>query len=194
MLAKQLLLSIRSKLRDRDFESLRHSDNELLDLILVTQNMLILHFNYNILEFNYKESQKNFILPKPILSLKKILSNNKEIPIKTSADAITIKGVCAFVKGVNTIVLNTPLENIRIYANCGENAIALEDSLILDDMFFNALVLGVLKRIVLTETGIDNLEKISPYEQLYSQEVKMLTRLFNERNAQKAHFSKCTLI
>ncbi len=197
MQVQQVLLSLRSKLRDKDFNGLKHSDNELLDLILVTQNMLILQFDYNVREFVFTlENDDRVFLNKEILGLKKVELNTKELPIKPQDLALIYKEpLCAFLRGARIVELNQQVSgSLKVLANCGEEAIDKEGDLTLDFMFFNALVLGVLKRIILTETGIDNLEKVTPYEQLYKNECAMLTKLLNQRNAQRILTSRCVLI
>lgn len=88
MTALQVILSVRSRLRDEDRNRLRFSDSELLLNLEIAQNALILEFDSNILEFKFNATQQPFRFHKRILGIHKVLLGGKEIPNKPQAYAL----------------------------------------------------------------------------------------------------------
>ena len=83
MQISDILLRVRTRLRDIKFDSLRFSDNELLDYATSAQNDLIFEFNANLQEIVRTLNNENtFILPHNVLSIIAIFLNNTQIPLK----------------------------------------------------------------------------------------------------------------
>ena len=83
MQISDILLRVRTRLRDIKFDSLRFSDNELLDYATSAQDDLIFTFNANLhdVEFELQDSDI-FVLPHSVLNIIAIFINGKEIPLK----------------------------------------------------------------------------------------------------------------
>ncbi|WP_298060570.1 hypothetical protein [uncultured Helicobacter sp.] len=88
MTALQVILSVRSRLRDEDRNRLRFSDSELLLNLEIAQNALILEFDSNILEFKFNAAQQPFRFHKRILGIHKVLLGGRQIPNKPQSFAL----------------------------------------------------------------------------------------------------------
>ena len=76
MQISDILLRVRTRLRDIKFDSLRFSDNELLDYATSAQNDLIFEFNANLQEIvRTLNNEDTFILPHNVLSIIAIFLN-----------------------------------------------------------------------------------------------------------------------
>jgi|GEM_PF-6872336 len=191
MTALQVILSVRSRLRDEDRNRLRFSDSELLLNLEIAQNALILEFDSNILEFKFNAAQQPFRFHKRILGIHKVLLGGKEIPNKPQAYALHSNANFFYLTNTKEARLSKEsFGELRVFANCGEVILDTQDTLFLDELYFNALVLGVLKQMILIETGEDNLQKVAPYNSLYNQEIARLYLLHNKSKTSKIHYTR----
>ena len=105
-----ILLRVRTRLRDTKFADLRFSDNELLDYATSVQDDLIFTFNANLhdMEFHLQDSD-TFVLPHSVLNIIAIFINGKETQDYTFDDE----------KSILTIPFEIldPLDEIEIIIN-----------------------------------------------------------------------------
>lgn len=192
MTALNVILSIRSRLRDEDRLRLRFSDEELRVYLEIAQNALILEFDSNIQLFTFSAESQPYEFYNRVLAIVKVLLNGTQLPNRPQTYALQEANARYF-------YLTSPTQarlsvessgELKVYANLAVRIPSLQSELFLDEMFFNALVLGVLKQMVLVETSEDNLQKTAPYENFYKQEIARLYTLANKSQSNKIHYTK----
>lgn len=120
-----------------------------------------------------------------------MLLGGKEIPNKPQAYALHSNANFFYLTNTKEARLSKESTGeLRVFANCGEVISGIQDELFLDELYFNALVLGVLKQMILIETGEDNLQKVAPYNSLYNQEIARLYLLHNKSKTSKIHYTR----
>lgn len=191
MTANNVLLSIRSRLRDEERRALRFSDEELRIYLELAQNELILEFDCNVKKVRFSCEKSPFRFLNRVLCIYKVTHNNTEIKNLPRPFALKQKDLCFTLLNEQEGELNFKSSGeIEVLCNMGVRILELDDEMFLDEMFFNALVLGVLKRMLLVETSEENLQKYAPYERFYLQEIAKLTLLLNKSQTSKIHFTK----
>ncbi len=187
----QVILSVRSRLRDEQRGRLRFSDEELKLNLEIAQNALILEFDSNILEFKFDAKNQPFRFHKTILGIHKVLLNGKTIQNKPQTYALHSQENFFYLINSKEARLSKECEGeLVVFANCSEGIFDLESELYLNELYFNALVLGVLKQMILVETSEENLSKIAPYESLYLKEIARLYTLTNKSNTSRIHYTR----
>lgn len=164
MNAMQVILSVRSRLRDEQRGRLRFSDEELKLNLENAQNALILEFDSNILEFKFDAKKQPFRFHKTILGIHKVLLNGKIIPNKPQTYALrhSHQNFFYLLNSKEARLSKESAGELIVFANASVGIFDLESELYLSEPYFNALVLGVLKQMILVETSDENLSKIAP--------------------------------
>lgn len=178
----EVILKLRSLLRDTNYENLRFSDNELLESIEYVQNELIAHFSLNIQEYELIAENRILYLPTRILSLIKVSLNNQTIPLKTHKEVILNNTAINCIYQINAKEYRLNFDSsyaIKIYGNFAIDIPSDNEPLFIDKLFLNALYFGVLKNILFIETNANNLQKAAYYQSKYDDEIFKITALLN---------------
>ncbi|TLD83951.1 hypothetical protein LS70_003845 [Helicobacter sp. MIT 11-5569] len=189
MRAEDIILRVRTRLRDSNFESLRFSDNELLDYLLSAQNDLIFAFNLNLETLHFElSSAESFKLPSNLLNLLCVRLNGVDIPLKSYSFLLKTphSGLCVYQKSGNLYAFNTKVSGkLSVVANFGEESLDLEDTLLLPVLFADAATYGTIKRALQVETNEANLQRVAFYENIYKQELQTLRAKLNAQRERK---------
>lgn len=185
-----VLLLLRARLRDVDYNDLRFSDNELIDYLRHEQNKVISEFGLNIQEFVFRKGEVEINLPSECLCFKLAKCGEKKLPLVTYQEFLenSNRDLCVYAKNLKTYCLNkeAPRE-VKIYLSLSSHILEEKDDLSLENIFVNYLVLKVIKNLLLTETNTNNLQKIELYEALIRQDRNELIAILN-RGREKRNF------
>ena len=183
-----ILLRVRARLRDTKFADLRFSDNELLDYATSVQDDLIFTFNANLhdVEFNLQDSD-TFVLPHSVLNIIAIVINGKEIPLKAYPIVLsTDSSIAVFQKSSNVYQCTQRFSGkVRVIANFAGNPLSMDSQCVLNALFADALVYGIMQRALQVETNEANLQRAAFYANAYSQEVLKLRSKLNAQRERK---------
>ena len=183
-----ILLRVRARLRDIKFTDLRFSDNELLDYATSAQNDLIFAFNANLqdIEFNLQDSDI-FVLPHNVLNIIAIFLNNTQIPLKAYPIALNMdSNIAVFQKSSNVYQCTQRFSGkVRVIANFAGNPLSMDSQCVLNALFADALVYGIMQRALQVETNEANLQRAAFYANAYSQEVSKLRSKLNAQRETK---------
>lgn len=185
-----ILLRVRTRLRDIKFDSLRFSDNELLDYATSAQNDLIFEFNANLQEIvRTLNNEDTFILPHNVLSIIAIFLNNTQIPLKAYPLILNNdSSIAIFQKSSNIYQFTQKVSgNVRVVANFAGGNLTLDSKCVLNALFADAMVYGIMQRALQVETNEANLQRIGFYTNAYLQEIQKLRAKLNAQRENK-HF------
>lgn len=173
--ASDVLMIVRSILRDDDFKELQFSDGELLDKLTNAQNEFISEFRENIhyLKIKPSKNELNTIdLPAKIAFIIKLELDNKPLVYASSASALKGKQPCFCHLRHNSYMLHNvkDYEELELIACffAKEPLKSVDDELLLGYEFNHALALRVVCDIMLVELHPQTLPKM----QLYQKEAK----------------------
>lgn len=185
-----VLLLLRSRLRDEEYKDYRFSDSELIDYLRNAQNKIISFFGLNLQEFVFEKGQVEVVLPSECLYFHLAKCGNKKIELVTYKEFLENppKNLCIYAKNLKTYCLSSKIhEEVKMYLALSCDLRNEEDDLSVGDIFVGLLVLEVMKNILLTETNANNLQKIELYDALIKQERNDLIAILN-RTREKKHF------
>ena len=185
-----ILLRVRTRLRDIKFDSLRFSDNELLDYATSAQDDLIFTFNANLhdVEFELQDSDI-FVLPHSVLNIIAIFLNGNQIPLKAYPLILNNdSSIAIFQKSSNIYQFTQKLSgNVRVIANFAGENLTIDSKCVLNALFADAMVYGIMQRALQVETNEANLQRIGFYANAYQQEIQKLRTKLNAQRESK-HF------
>ncbi|MDY2585465.1 hypothetical protein [Helicobacter sp.] len=183
-----ILLRVRARLRDIKFTDLRFSDNELLDYATSAQNDLIFAFNANLqdIEFNLQDSDI-FVLPHNVLNIIAIFLNNTQIPLKAYPIALNMdSNIAVFQKSSNVYQCTKKVTGkIKVIANFAAELLGIDSKCVLNTLFADALVYGIMQRALQVETNEANLQRTQFYANAYQQEIQKLRAKLNAQRERK---------
>ncbi len=175
-----ILLQLRSRLRDTDYERLSFNDTELGDVILQAQSKIIYELCTNIGHFRQElgERDSTLELEAPVLEIIHAKFNDKACDLKSYTQALKHPP-----KAPTLIALNPRAYTIapftsgvlEIWANTDTN----EREVILDPLYHRALVLGALVIVLEIETNASNLDRVGFYTKLYEKECDKLRAILD---------------
>lgn len=189
MLCPDLILRIRSRLRDNDFKDLHFSDNEILDALEEAQNELVFLFDSNIKCLKLEVKGGVALLPKNVLSILSVSYSGNQIPIKTYSQVILkpTQELCLYQKSPLIYAFNHPIcGEASLYANI-EVRQSPKGEMFLPNVFNNALIFKTLSSLLQTETNANNLERVGVYANLYKEELNNLRSKIGRQRERKQY-------
>lgn len=178
-----IILLLRTKLRDVDFSSLKYSDQELLDNIQYNVNKLIAEFTLNIREFHIQEGEEELNLTNASLSFVRALNFNTEIPLRTHMQIIKTNPSYLCIYQVNPYLykLNYKAKStIKVFINCEEKFTINSHTSLLNPLSKEALLYGALRDILSNEPTADSINKINFFNAMYHQAINSLRQILNK--------------
>lgn len=182
MNTNKILMQVRSRLKDTNYEDLRFADEELLDCLYSTMLVLDLEFENNIATFERDFAQGDDVLFLGENFALKVISahlDNKPIPYTTQQNVMRAQPhtptLCS--KNANTFFL-VPFArgHLRLCVSLAPSKPQANEELPYSELFNNALVYGVMTRILEVETNPQNLEKSQFYAAQFAKECALLRK------------------
>ncbi|KAA6228840.1 hypothetical protein FMM55_00700 [Campylobacter sp. LR196d] len=175
MIVNDLLLQLRLRLRDEDFDNFRFSNSFLIETLSLWQNKLLLSFDLNIISQKQNLSEKIDFLKLKFEPLKIIVAKFNNINIKLLPLSTALKrkdNIRVLTQIKHNIYKIMPFSQglLELFYIPKQSLINEESELIIDDSFKNALIYGVLSDVLQIETSNNNLNKASLYTKLYEKE------------------------
>lgn len=182
-----ILLQLRSRLRDTDYERLSFSDTELGDVILQAQSKIIYELCTNIGHFRQElgERDSTLELEAPVLEIIHAKFNGKACDLKSYTQALKHPPSSPTLIALNPRAYTiAPFTSgvLEIWANTDTN----EREVILDPLYHRALVLGALVIVLEIETNASNLDRVGFYTKLYEKECDKLRAITNASREKRA--------
>ena len=128
-----VLLLLRARLRDVDYNDLRFSDNELIDYLRHEQNRVISEFGLNIQEFVFRKGEVEINLPSECLCFKLAKCGEKKLPLVTYQEFLenSNRDLCVYAKNLKTYCLNKEARReVKIYLSLSSHILEEKDDLI----------------------------------------------------------------
>lgn len=184
MTADTILMQVRSRLRDTNYENLTFSDEELLDIIHIVQTRLVAEFDANIktTAANLTTQTPTLELETPVLKLIAAKFNHRQISLATHAQTLreppTHTTLIALSPTTYTIEPFMQGE-LHLSANLAPEPPELTEPMLLNPLYHRAIVLGAMERLCEIETNAYNLERARVYQALFKAECDHLRALTN---------------
>ena len=187
-----VLLLLRSRLRDENYNELRFSNNELIDYLEQMQNKVISEFGLNLQEFVFDVGQVELELPSECLYFYLAKCGKSKIPLKTYQEYLENENeLCIYARSLVKYCLRLKVgQKVKVYLALSCKLSDENDDLSIESVFVNYLVLKVMKNILLTETNLNNLQKIELYDALIKQERNDLIALLNRAREKRSFVTK----
>lgn len=187
-----VLLLLRSRLRDENYNELRFSNNELIDYLEQMQNKVISEFGLNLQEFVFDVGQVELELPSECLYFYLAKCGKNKIPLKTYQEYLENENeLCIYARSLVKYCLSLKVgQKVKVYLALSCKLSDENDDLSIESVFVNYLVLKVMKNILLTETNLNNLQKIELYDALIKQERNDLIALLNRAREKRSFVTK----
>lgn len=199
MTADAILLQVRSRLRDTNYQSLTFSDEEILDIVHVVQTRLVAEFDANIHTITATLTPKSptLELETPVLKLIAARFEHRQISLTTHAQALreppTQPTLIALSPTRYTIEPFAQGE-LDLSANLAPEPPELTTPMLLDPLYHRAVVLGSMERLCEIETNANNLERARVYQALFKAECDYLRALTNAAREKQAFTTPYTKI
>lgn len=200
MKANEVLLRVRSRLRDNNFtskEGVKFNDAELIDALNDTALKIVKALKINIRQAAQilTPSKQTLFLQKTPCAIIKATYNGAQIPISTQASIITNppKNTTLYPISPRQYALAPSKAEgiIEIWASFFAPIKNADDELELDDSFCQLLVYGVLERIFQIETNENNLQRVKFYASEFARELANISDLLNKTSEGEAWQTKC---
>lgn len=194
MLVNNIILKVRSRLRDTDFirkGGVSFSDEEIIDSINETAISIVQALKTNIRHFFTFISKDNPTLNLPLtpLALHEAKLDGSTIECTTHAqilsprNALKEKTRILYKPSPRTYALYpkpTSKHRLEVFVSCIAPVESAEEELELDTSFINCVVYGVLERLFQIETNESNLQRANFYAQKYRAELNAMRDLQNK--------------
>lgn len=185
MKAGDIIKNARTYLKDDKPNKYSFSDEFLLNILNQEHNFLLQEFNQGISLFTKKLTQKDFILPMSSLKILNAFLNGKKLDLQSFNYALETHKNSTGIKLVSLNMQNFSIEPysegiLEIYYIPAMPIQNLEETLILEDIFFTLLTLRVILQALKLETNERNLEKVRFYSQENQKETQRVINLLNQ--------------
>lgn len=170
----EVIQRIRIRLNDVS-QNPKFSDTELLEYLNAAQNEILFIFNLNIRTLEF-DAVQTFSLKDPLLAVIGIQLNEQNIPLKPPTH-ITKQGADIFVfqKNPTTYSFSKKVQGIvRFTGNFAKHSLQMQDEMLLNILFLDALTYGVMIRALQVSSNEANLQRIALYQKMYEYEIKGL--------------------
>lgn len=184
MLANDVILKVRDRLRDNDFlNGTKFSDNHLIDALNDSGRDITRALKLNIKTYAAVLNAKNKSLriPSRVIpcALIKVLFNGKQIHAQTHAYTLENPSEIMFFNPKPYTYSIHPFcdGKLEVYVSVWDKVESPSDFLSLSDDFSNVLVYGVLAQLFQIETNEGNLQRVTFYQQMFIKEMQNMQAL-----------------
>lgn len=167
MIVEDILVKIRSRLKDEDYNDLRFSDDELIDNLNNALMYLIGTYDFNLQTKSYEltQSHKNIKIPY-LLKMKKAYFNNKLLNTRTNISKHSSEPLSLFIQGENISITPFKEGELKLVYNEFIPVKSPDDEIELPFFTASFLLYSTLCNILEVNTQDENYNKIGFFSQL----------------------------